>query len=92
MMPVAKDAMQLASDQMEEVQEYLNLEDLLRLLKKLVRHGPQFEMLVDQLDSRDRLLDVGPPDRRAKVWIRPPPWRANWSRKAISPLPAAACA
>jgi len=64
MLPVAKDAMRLASEQMEEVQEYLNPEDLVRLLKKLVRHGPQIEMLVDQLDSLTDLLDVARPMMR----------------------------
>ena len=61
MLPVAKDAMRLASEQMEEVQEYLDPEDLVRLLKKLVRHGPQIEMLVDQLDSLTDMLDVARP-------------------------------
>ena len=61
MLPVAKDAMRLASEQMEEVQEYLDPEDLVRLLKKMVRHGPQIEMLVDQLDSLTDMLDVARP-------------------------------
>ena len=61
MLPIAKDAMRLASEQMEEVQEYLDPEDLVRLLKKLVRHGPQIEMLVDQLDSLTDMLDVARP-------------------------------
>jgi len=61
MLPVAKDAMRLASEQMEEVQEYLDPEDLVRMLKKLVRHGPQIEMLVDQLDSLTDMLDVARP-------------------------------
>jgi uncharacterized protein YjgD (DUF1641 family) len=67
MLPVAKDAMRLASEQMEEVQEYLDPEDLVRLLKKLVRHGPQIEMLVDQLDSLTDLLDVARPMLREGV-------------------------
>jgi uncharacterized protein YjgD (DUF1641 family) len=61
MLPVAKDAMRLASEQMEDIQEYLDPEDLVRLLKKLVRHGPQIEMLVDQLDSLTDMLDVARP-------------------------------
>jgi uncharacterized protein YjgD (DUF1641 family) len=61
MLPVAKDAMRLASEQMEEVQEYLDPQDLVRLLKKLVRHAPQMEMLLDQLDSLTDLLDVARP-------------------------------
>jgi len=67
MLPVAKDAMRLASEQMEEVQEYLDPEDLVRLLKKLIRHGPQIEMLVDQLDSLTDMLDVARPMLREGV-------------------------
>mgnify|MGYP000905350271 FL=1 len=47
-MPVAKDVMRLASDEMEEVQEYLNPEDLVRILKKAIQHTPQLEMLLDR--------------------------------------------
>lgn len=64
MLPVAKDAMRLALEQMEEVQEYLDPRDLVRLLKKLVRHAPQMEMLLDQLDSLTDLLDVARPMAR----------------------------
>ena len=63
-LPVAKDALRLASEQMEEVQEYLDPQDLVRLLKKLVRHAPQMEMLLDQLDSLTDLLDVARPMAR----------------------------
>jgi uncharacterized protein YjgD (DUF1641 family) len=61
MAPIAKDAMRLASEQIEEVQEYLDPEDLIRLLKKVVRHGPQFELLLDQIDGVTDLLDVVKP-------------------------------
>ena len=57
-MPIAKDAMRMASDQLEEVQEYVELEDLLRMVKKLLRHGPQLEMLIDQIDTVTDLVDV----------------------------------
>ena len=60
-MPVAKDVMRLASDEMEEVQEYLNTEDLVRILKKVIQHIPQLEMLLDNIDAVTDLLDtVGP--------------------------------
>lgn len=58
MMPIAKDVMRIASDQLEEVQEYVDLEDLLRLVKKLARHRPQLEMLVDQIDTVTDLIEV----------------------------------
>jgi uncharacterized protein YjgD (DUF1641 family) len=63
--PIAKDAMRLASDELEEVQEYVRPEDLVRLLKKLVRHGPQFELLLDQVDAVTDLIEViGPIPRQ----------------------------
>ena len=60
-MPIAKDAMRMASDQLEEVQEYVAIEDLLRLVKKLARHRPQLEMLVDQIDTMTDLVEVSGP-------------------------------
>ena len=56
--PIAKDAMRIASNELEDIQEYVELADLVRLVKKIVRHGPQFEMLVDQIDSITDLIDV----------------------------------
>ena len=58
MMPIAKDAMQIASDQFEEIQDYLKTEDLLRFVKKLVRHRPQLEMLLDQFDAISDLVAI----------------------------------
>lgn len=64
--PIAHEAMHLASTQLEEVQEYVDLPDLLRLVKKLLRHGPQLEMLVDQIDGVTDLLElVGPLSKEA---------------------------
>jgi uncharacterized protein YjgD (DUF1641 family) len=57
-MPIAKDALRMASDELEDVQEYVEIADLVRLLKKLVRHGPQFEMMLDQVDTVTDLIDV----------------------------------
>jgi uncharacterized protein YjgD (DUF1641 family) len=67
MLPVAKDAMRMASEQMEDVQEYLDPEDLVRLLKKIVRHRPQVELLVDQIDGVMDLLDVAGPITKEAV-------------------------
>jgi uncharacterized protein YjgD (DUF1641 family) len=61
MMPVAQDAMQLASDQFEEIQDYIKTEDLLRFVKKLARHRPQLEMLLDQFDAITDLLNIMDP-------------------------------
>ncbi len=67
MMPVAKDAMRLATDQFEEIQDYLNTEDLLRIVKKVARHRPQFEMLLDQMDSVSELVQIMNPIARQGV-------------------------
>ena len=58
MMPIAKDAMQMASDQFEEIQDYLKVEDLLRFVKKLARQRPQLEMLLDQIDAVTDLAHI----------------------------------
>jgi uncharacterized protein YjgD (DUF1641 family) len=58
MTPVAKDAMRMASDQFEEIQEYLKIEDLLRFVKNLARHRPQLETLLGQMDSVSDLVSM----------------------------------
>jgi uncharacterized protein YjgD (DUF1641 family) len=58
MLPIAKDAMRFAAVELEEVQEYVELADLLRITKKLVRHLPQLEMLLDQVEPLTDLIDV----------------------------------
>ncbi|GAP10316.1 uncharacterized conserved protein [Bellilinea caldifistulae] len=63
-MPIAREAMDIVTRELEEVQEEIRMEDLLRLSKKLLRHVPQLEMLLDQLDSlSDLLATVGPISR-----------------------------
>lgn len=61
LMRIGDDAFGLAVEQFEEVQEYVDLGDLLRLLKRLLRNGPTFEKLLDQLESvMDLVQTVGP--------------------------------
>ena len=63
-MPIAREAMDIVTRELQEVQEDIRMEDLLRLSKKLLRHVPQLEMLLDQLDSlSDLLATVGPISR-----------------------------
>jgi uncharacterized protein YjgD (DUF1641 family) len=57
-MPIARGAMDLVTTQLEDVQEYLEPDDLIRLLKKVIRHAPQMEMLLDQVDGITDLIDV----------------------------------
>ncbi len=63
-MPIAREAMDIVTRELQEVQEEIRMEDLLRLSKKLLRHVPQLEMLLDQLDSlSDLLVTIGPISR-----------------------------
>jgi uncharacterized protein YjgD (DUF1641 family) len=60
-MPVVNDAFRLTTEQLEEVQEYVDLEDLLRLLKRLLRNGRNIEKMLGQLESlMDLAQTVGP--------------------------------
>ena len=59
--PIVNDAFRLTTEQLEEVQEYVNLDDLLRLLKRLLRNGRNIEGMLDQLEGlRDLMQTVGP--------------------------------
>ncbi len=58
LMPVANDAFRLATEQLEEVQEYVDLNDLLRLFKRLLRNTPMLERMLDQLESMSELADT----------------------------------
>ena len=59
--PIADQAYHLAIAQLEEVQEYIDLGDLLRLLKRLMRNGRNLETLLDQFESvMDLTQTIGP--------------------------------
>ncbi len=65
-MPIVNDAFRISVEQLEEVQEYVDLGDLLRFLKRVLRNGPTFEKLLDQLESvMDLVQTVGPLTDRA---------------------------
>ncbi len=53
--PIADEALQLVTEQLEEVQEYVDLCDLVRLVKRLLRSGRNIDRMLDQLES---LLDL----------------------------------
>ncbi len=57
-MPIANDAMRLATEQLQEIQDFVDLRDLLRLVKKLARATPFIEQMLDQIDGIKDLLDV----------------------------------
>ncbi len=59
--PLANEAFSMAVTQLEEVQEYVDLGDLLRLAKRLLRNGRNFEKMLDQLESLADLIEtLGP--------------------------------
>jgi uncharacterized protein YjgD (DUF1641 family) len=59
--PIANEAFRLTVEQLEEVQEYIDLGDLLRLFKRLMRNGRNLEKILDQLESLADLAEtLGP--------------------------------
>jgi uncharacterized protein YjgD (DUF1641 family) len=61
LMPIVNDAYRLSVEQLEEVEQYVDLSDLLRLLKRLLRNGRNIDLMLDQLESgMDLLNTVGP--------------------------------
>jgi uncharacterized protein YjgD (DUF1641 family) len=59
--PIANEAFRLSVEQLEEVQEYVDLGDLLRLLKRLLRNGRNLDAMLDQLESvTDLVQTLGP--------------------------------
>jgi uncharacterized protein YjgD (DUF1641 family) len=59
--PVVSDAYRLTVEQLEEVEQYVGLNDLLRLLKRLLRNGRNIEKMLDQLESAMDLLETAGP-------------------------------
>jgi uncharacterized protein YjgD (DUF1641 family) len=59
--PVALDAYQVVVEQLNELEPYVQLEDLLFLLKRVARNTRNIEMLLDQVESvTDLAKDVSP--------------------------------
>jgi uncharacterized protein YjgD (DUF1641 family) len=59
--PIANEAFRLSVEQLEEIQEYVELDDFLRLVKRVARNGRNFEKMLNQLESMMDLVEtVGP--------------------------------
>jgi uncharacterized protein YjgD (DUF1641 family) len=56
--PIANHALSLTIEQLEEVQEYIDLSDLLRLVKRIMRNGRNIEKAVGLFESLMDLLDI----------------------------------
>lgn len=60
-LPIANDAVGLITEQLDEIQGYVDLSDLLRLLKRLLRNGRNLDRMLDQLESlMDLAQTIGP--------------------------------
>ena len=61
LLPIANDALGLVTEQLDEIQGYVDLSDLLRLLKRLLRNGRNLDRMLDQLESlMDLAQTIGP--------------------------------
>jgi len=61
LLPIANDAVGLVTEQLDEIQGYVDLSDLLRLLKRLLRNGRNLDRMLDQLESlMDLAQTIGP--------------------------------
>jgi len=59
--PLANQAFELTIEQLEEIQEYIDLSDLLRLFKRLLRNGRNLEKMLNQLESLSDLVETMSP-------------------------------
>ncbi|RME99448.1 MAG: DUF1641 domain-containing protein [Chloroflexi bacterium] len=51
LIPIGNDLFKLTVTQLEEIQQYVQLEDMLRLLKRLARNTRNIEQMLDQMES-----------------------------------------
>lgn len=59
--PIANDVFRLSVEQLDEVERYVQLEDILRLLKRLARNTRNLEQMLDQMESLAEMWkDAGP--------------------------------
>jgi uncharacterized protein YjgD (DUF1641 family) len=59
--PIAGDVFRLTVHQLDEVESYVQLEDVLRLFKRLMRNTRNLEQMLDQLESLSEMWqDVSP--------------------------------
>jgi len=51
LIPIGNDLFRMSVEQLEEVQEHVQIEDMLRLFKRLLRNTRNLEQMLDQLES-----------------------------------------
>jgi len=62
--PIANDVFRLSVQQLEEIDQYVQLEDILRLSKRLLRDTRQLEQMLDRMESFADLWDEVSPITR----------------------------
>lgn len=61
LIPIGNDIFRLSIEQLEEVQQHVQIEDMLRLFKRLLRNTRNLEQMLDQLESMTELWqDLSP--------------------------------
>jgi len=66
LIPIGNDVFRLAVQQLEEIEQHARMEDVLRLLKRLMRNTRNLELMLDQLENVTELVqDVSPLSRDA---------------------------
>jgi uncharacterized protein YjgD (DUF1641 family) len=61
LIPIGNDLFRLSVEQLEEIQQHAQIEDMLRLFKRLMRNTRNLEQMLDQLESMSELWqDVSP--------------------------------
>jgi len=59
--PIASDVFRISVNELEEVENYVQLEDILRLFKRLMRNTHNLEQMLDQLESTMAMIqEVSP--------------------------------
>jgi uncharacterized protein YjgD (DUF1641 family) len=70
LIPVFNEAFRLSVEQLEEVHQHVQFEDILRLLKRLLRNTRNLEMMLDQVEGVMELWqDVSPLSKDAFVTL-----------------------
>ena len=59
--PITNQAFEMAVEQLDEVEEYVNLSDLAHLAKRLLRNTRNLEQLLDRMESVIELVDDAAP-------------------------------
>jgi uncharacterized protein YjgD (DUF1641 family) len=70
LIPIGNDLFRMSVEQLEEVQEHVQIEDMLRLFKRLLRNTRNLEQMLDQMESFMELWqDIGPLSQDAFITL-----------------------